>query len=225
MLSIIIPTLNAEQELAQTLAVLQSYRDDLGFEIIVTDGGSTDNTALVAEQACVIFLQGQRGRGTQMAEATEDASGDWFLFLHADTCPQPGWVEAVRAFMDDPLNIRNVGYFRFALDDESPAAKRLERVVHWRCRVLRLPYGDQGLLISRTYYEEIGGFKAIPLMEDVELIRHVPRSRRKMLPATAVTSAAKYRRDGFLARPLRNMLCLGLFAVGLPPRYIISLYR
>lgn len=101
----------------------------------------------------------------------------------------------------------------------------LEATVLWRCRVLALPYGDQGLLISRGFYEELGGYRAVPLMEDVDLVRRIGRRRLRALPARAVTSAEKYRRDGYLIRPLRNLLCLGLYSVGVPPRYIESIYR
>jgi rSAM/selenodomain-associated transferase 2 len=226
MLSIIIPTLNAAGVLAETLAVLSRARQQLPFEIIVADGGSTDDTALLAAQGGAMVRQVARGRGRQMAEATHVASGEWYLFLHADTRPQGDWAAAVAAFINnEDRNARRAGYFRFALDDRSRAACWLERIVSWRCRLLGLPYGDQGLLISKTYYHELGGFKAIPLMEDVELVRRIGRSRRKMLPATAITSAEKYRREGYFVRPLRNMICLGLYAAGVPPRLIASFYR
>lgn len=225
MLSIVIPTLNAGRRLGETLSGLAAAKQDLGFEVIVADGGSTDDTALVAEEGGAIFTQVARGRGRQMAEGTKFASGDWFLFLHADTRPQGDWAKAVYAFMDDKANLCRVAYFRFALDDDSRAARLMERIVYWRCRLLKLPYGDQGLLISKSHYHQLGGFKPLPLMEDVELLRRVDRSRRSMLPATAVTSADKYRRDGYVLRPLRNLVCLGLYAAGVPPRLIASLYR
>jgi rSAM/selenodomain-associated transferase 2 len=225
MLSIIIPTLNAANVLAETLSVLAQARQSLPFEIIVADGGSTDDTALVAARGGAIFKQVPRGRGRQMAEATKDASGDWFLFLHADTRPQGAWAEAVTRFMNKPRNALRAAYFRFALDDQSRAARVMERIVLWRCRLLGLPYGDQGLLISKSHYLQVGGFKSIPLMEDVQLMRRIGRSRCRMLPATAITSAEKYRRDGYVVRPLRNLVCLGLYAAGVPPRYIEPLYR
>jgi rSAM/selenodomain-associated transferase 2 len=225
MLTIIIPTLNAAHDLAQTLAVLRREAETLPFEVIVADGGSVDDTALAAASGGAIFLPVARGRGRQMAEATKDASGDWFLFLHADTRPQGQWAQAVHEFMTDGRNGLRAGYFRFALDDDSRAARFMERVVLWRCRLFGLPYGDQGLLISKSYYLQLGGYKSIPLMEDVHLMRRIGRARCRMLPATAITSAAKYRRDGYVVRPLRNLLCLGLYAAGVPPRYITSLYR
>ena len=105
-----------------------------------------------------------------------------------------------------------------------PAARRLERLVAWRCRRLALPYGDQGLLLSRQLYDAFGGFRALPLMEDVDLVRRIGRARLLLIDHEVMTSAARYRRDGYLARSLRNLCCLGLYYLGLPPRLIARLY-
>ena len=97
-------------------------------------------------------------------------------------------------------------------------------MVACRCRWLVLPYGDQGLLISRKLYDELGGFRPMPMMEDVDLVRRIGRKRLTMLGHRAVTSAARYRRDGYLRRSARNLTCLSLFCVGVPPRLIARLY-
>ncbi len=222
MLSIVIPTVNAEKDLPATL---KSLKTSLESEIIVADGGSTDDTAAIAEDAGVKFIFSGGGRGPQLAAGAGAASGDWLLFNHADTRPQPGWEHAAKAFMADPGNQFKAGYFRFALNDGATAARRLESLVHWRCRALGLPYGDQGLLISHEFYDFLGGFPALPLMEDVEMARTIGRRRLSELPVAAVTSAERYRRGGYLRRPLRNLLCIGLYFVGFPPRLIGSLYE
>ena len=222
MLSIVIPTLNAESEL---LATLESLRAGFAMEIIIADGGSTDQTPVIAAEAGARIVFSGGGRGPQLAAGAEAAAGDWLLFLHADTRPQPGWGHTAKAFMADRENHFRGGYFRYALNDASPAARRLESLVHWRCRTLGLPYGDQGLLISRAFYDFLGGFSALPLMEDVEMARRIGRRRLRELPAAAVTSAERYRRDGYLRRPVRNLLCVGLYFVGFPPRLIDSLYE
>lgn len=225
MLSVIIPTLNAAGVLAPTLEGIQCGQGELALEILVTDGGSIDSTRLIALQQNVIFLEAPRGRGQQLAAAAAEAAGDWLLFLHADTRLSAGWWDAVKAFVADARNQRRAGYFRFRLDDNARAARLLEILVRWRCRLFGLPYGDQGLLISRAFYEALGGYKRIPLMEDVDLVGRIGRRNLRRLNARATTSPEKYRRDGYLVRPLRNLLCLGLFSLGVSPRYISGLYR
>ena len=103
-------------------------------------------------------------------------------------------------------------------------ARRLERLVGWRCRVLALPYGDQGLLLPRALLEAAGGIRPLPLMEDVDLVRRLGRRRLVALDAAAFTSAARWERDGWYRRSLRNLCCLTLYAAGVPPRLIARIY-
>jgi rSAM/selenodomain-associated transferase 2 len=219
-LSVVIPVLDAAAELPETLAALAG--SPLLREIVVVDGGSRDAGAAIARDAGARVIAAPRGRGTQLAAGAVAASGEWLLFLHADCRPQPGWEAAVRHFVS--AGDATAGYFDLALDDPAPAARRLERVVRWRSRALALPYGDQGLLIQRRLYDTVGGYRAMPLMEDVALVRRLGRARLVPLGATMLASARRYRRDGYLHRPLRNLLCLSLYFVGVPPACIARLY-
>ena len=213
----VVPALNAAGTLAGSLEVLGRA----AAEVIVVDGGSADGTAAVAEASGARVVTAPRGRGVQIAAGVAAARGPWLLVLHADTRLAPGWAEAARDAMRDPSR----GYhFRFALDDDSQAAWRLERAVAWRCRVLGLPYGDQGLLVHRDLLAAVGGVRPLPLMEDVDVVRRLGRAGLRALPVTAVTSAARWRRDGYLRRSARNLLCLGLWFAGVPPRVIARVY-
>ena len=193
-------------------------------EIIIADGGSVDQTIALAEAAKARVVTAPRGRGSQLAAGGAVAAGAWLLFLHADCRPAPGWPEAVAAFLETPSAQGRAGYFDFALDDTASAARRLERIVAWRCRVLALPYGDQGLLISRALYDAVGGFARLPLMEDVDLVRRLSRRRLARIGVRCVASARRYRREGYWRRPLRNLFCLSLYFAGMPPERIARLY-
>ena len=218
--SALIPTLNAAASLPATLAAL---RGELA-EIIIADGGSMDATPDIARAYGAQVITAPRGRGPQLRAAAEAASQPWLLALHADTCPGAGWQEAVAGFIARPEAATQVGYFRFALDDPAPEARRLEAMVAWRCRWLGLPYGDQGLLIGRDFYQALGGYEPIPLMEDVALIRRIGRKRLVALPPAFITSAEKWRRHGWYARSARNLFCLSLWFAGVSPDRIVRLY-
>jgi rSAM/selenodomain-associated transferase 2 len=224
-ISIVIPTLNAGAALRRSLPPLAEFAVlDLIREVVIADGGSTDETAAIAEAAGARFVPAKKGRGTQLSAGGEAARGDWLLFLHADTVLQTGWDHAVREFLADDGNIRRAGYFRLAFDDRGMAARRIQWLANLRARVLGLPYGDQGLLISKDFYRRLGGYKPLGLMEDVDLVRRIGRRRLRMLGATAITSAERYRRDGFWKRPVRNQFCLLLWYLGFPLDRIERIY-
>ncbi len=193
-------------------------------EIIVADGGSTDTTTAIAAAAGATVVPTAKGRGRQLAAGAKAARGQWLLFLHADTVLEPYWSATATTFMSLRSNLLRAGHFRFALDDQAPAARRLERLANWRSRTLGLPYGDQGLLMSRALYNSLGGFSDIPLMEDVDMVRRIGKDKLVELPATATTSAERFRRDGYVLRPLRNTSLLCLYFLGVPPRHLVNLY-
>lgn len=220
-ISVIIPALNAEAVLPAAIAAVREG----DVEIIVVDGGSGDGTVTGARQAGAKVIVSDKGRGQQLRRGGEEAAGDWLLFLHADTRLQAGWRAAAAAFIANPANETRAAVFTYALDDSSPQARRIERLVGWRTRVLGLPYGDQGLLISRGHYDRLGGFRAMQLMEDVDLVRRVGKPNLTVLGTRAVTSATRYRRGGWWARPLRNLLCLTLYYLRVPPSILLWIYR
>lgn len=228
MISIVIPTLNAESGLAASLSALVTATvEGLVREVIIVDGGSTDRTLSIADQAGARIVTSEPGRGRQLRAGAEAARFGWLLFLHADTVLEPGWEREVWALVERvEIGERpeTAAAFRFALDDLGFLPRLVEAGVGLRSSAMRLPYGDQGLLIPRRLYDRLGGFRDLPLMEDVDLVRRLGRSRTLILRSRAVTSAVRYRRDGYVPRVARNLTCLGLYYLRVPPQVIARIY-
>jgi rSAM/selenodomain-associated transferase 2 len=228
MISVVIPTLNADEGLAACLtAIVPAAVEGLVREVIVVDGGSSDRTLKIVEQSGADLVRSAPGRGEQLSEGAARARSPWLLFLHADTVLEPGWERDVSALIeriDSGRRQPTAAAFRFALDDDGFRPRMIEAGVALRCALLRLPYGDQGLLIPRQLYQQVGGYSRLPLMEDVDLVRRIGRRRMTLLRARAVTSAARYQRDGYLWRSVRNLSCLALYFLRVPTRIIARLY-
>lgn len=223
-IDVVIPTLNAAAGLARTFAALDGHDHGLSLAITVCDGGSRDDTQAIARRAGASVVTTQAGRGRQLAAGAAAGNAPWLLFLHADTMLGAGWAGAVRRFTSQPANAARAGYFRLHLESIDPRARRIEHLAAWRCRTFGLPYGDQGLFMARAFYRQLGGFRPIPLMEDVALVRRIGRQDLVALDAAAITSARRYEKDGWLLRPMRNLSCLALFFAGIPPALIRRLY-
>jgi rSAM/selenodomain-associated transferase 2 len=217
MLSVVVPALNAAATLGPCLAAVAGAH-----EIIVVDGGSTDATAAMAQSLGARLVQSPRGRGAQLAAGAAAATGDWLLFLHADTRLAPGWRRAAERHI--ACRPDKAACFRFRLDAGERRARLLEAGVALRVRALGLPYGDQGLLLSRKLYDDVGGYRALALMEDVDLVRRIGAGRIERLGIDAVTSAARWRSGGWIRRSARNLLCLALYRLGMSAERVARIY-
>ncbi|MGF1649073.1 MAG: TIGR04283 family arsenosugar biosynthesis glycosyltransferase [Hyphomicrobiaceae bacterium] len=229
MITVVIPTLNSDLTLATTLtSLVPGVVAGVVRDVVIVDAGSTDHTLAVADSAgAEIISVAQRGRGPQLRTGAAAARGDWLLFLHSDTALEPGWEAEVAGFIDGIRAGRrddSAAAFRFALDDSGLAPRVVEAGVSARCSLFGLPYGDQGLLVSRALYDAVGGYPDLPLMEDVEIVRRLGRKRVTMLRSRALTSAARYRRAGYASRVVRNWTCLVLHRIGVPIGTIQRIY-
>ena len=213
MLSVVIPTLDEADVLPACLERMRGAD-----EIVVADGGSADGTAALAERWGAHVVTAPKGRGAQLRAGAAAARGEWLLFLHADTLPGPRWRQAVAAHCSHHPG--EAGCFRFRLDDSAWQARLVERGVELR----RFPYGDQGLLVPRALYDAVGGYRPLPLMEDVDFVRRIGRRRLRLLDEHASTSAERWRRDGWLNRSARNLALILLYRLGASPERLARLY-
>ena len=222
-LSVVIPTLNAADSLVPTLvALVEGAADGLVREVVIADGGSTDQVAQIAEESGATLIEAPRGRGPQLRAGVEAARGDWLLLLHADSIPQPGWIGAtIKHIKDFP---DRAGWFDLAFAATGFGARWTAGWANRRSW-LGLPYGDQGLVVSRALLAEIGGVPDLPLMEDVALARRLGRRRLQRLGATMLTDARRYEAEGWARRGWRNWRTLGLYALGVPPARLAAGYE
>ncbi len=220
-ISVVVPTLNAEGALGACFsALMEGLEVGLIRELVVSDGGSSDATGPTAQAWGAEVVHGLASRGGQLRRGVAAAQGEWLLILHADTVLAQGWSTAVRAHLD---NEEQAGWFPLAFDQRGMAAGIVAGWANLRSRA-GLPYGDQGLLIHRKLYEKVGGYPDQPLMEDVAIARAL-RGRLRKLDSVAVTSAAKYRAQGWLRRGGRNLWTLVRYGAGVTPERLAQSYR
>lgn len=217
LLSVIVPVLDDRAAAERLLAQIGS---DPEVELLVVDGGHDEGLERAVTGGARL-LRAPAGRARQMNAGAALARGDWLLFLHADSILPDGWLHSFRECTANA----DAGWFRFALDDPAWQARVIEWGVRWRVHRLRLPYGDQGLFIRRDLFRALGGYRDLPLMEDVDFIRRVaPRARLIELPVTLTTSARRWRRDGWFRRSARNVALLTLYFLGIPPARLARWY-
>jgi len=216
-ISVIIPTLNAEARLAACLASVYGGSGQNPCEVIVADGGSRDRTREISAEAGTIWVDAPRGRARQMNAGAERATGQILLFLHADTVLEAGWPAAVTRAAAAP-GFR-LGAFKLRFAHRGLAYRLIEFGVSLRCRYRHGPYGDQALFVRRDDFE---GYPDIPIMEDVELVRrHGPA---RLIDKTATTSADRFARDGALRRSRRNRETYRRYAAGATPEELLPYY-
>ncbi len=220
-ISIIIPTLNAQQGLMASLpALMEGLPKGMIREVIISDGGSDDATQRLAEQSGAVFISGPASRGGQLRRGAEIAKGDWLMFVHADTVLSPGWSGIVETHL--PLMQPAYGKLRFA--GGGLPARLVAGWANLRSLVFGLPYGDQSLLLPKSLYQQVGGYPDIPLMEDVALARAL-KGRLVALDFIALTSAERYQKAGWLRRGARNLLTLLRYFLGASPERLAAAYR
>jgi glycosyltransferase involved in cell wall biosynthesis len=192
MISVVIPALNAERCLPRCFdSLIPAAVRGVVREVIVADGGSSDGTLEVADVAGAHVVNAGKSRSAQLIAGAEIARSDWILFLLPETALEQGWEVEAESFMAQAMPERpRAAIFRFALEDFGGEVRRAEAKANLRAWLLALPYGDQGLLIPRRFYNRLGGYRQLAQMEDADLVRRIGRRRLVRFRSRAINQAS-----------------------------------
>jgi rSAM/selenodomain-associated transferase 2 len=222
-ISIVIPTYNEADGIQELVRYLLSAGGEPAPEIIVSDGGSTDNTPELASTAgAKVILSPQKGRAAQMNAGAAVATGDILYFLHADTFPPADFKEAIAASCAAG---NGAGCFRLRFDEDHWFLKANAWLTRFDVDSIR--FGDQSLYILKEDFERIGGFRTDHVvMEDQEIVRRIKKKTRfEVLPAAVVTSAQKYRENGIFRLQFIFSAIWLLYYVGVPQQKLVDIYN
>ena len=219
MISVIIPVLHEGKKINEVLDSIKSSSAGIPYEAIVVDGDSSGDTIAHISDPNVITLTAPKGRALQMNAGAAKACGDILLFLHADTLLPPKAFPKIVAALSDKRFIG--GAFDLKIQN-----RRWIFRASWKHRLTRVPYGDQAIFMLRRYFENIGGYDGIPLMEDVELMRRGKRQdgRINILPEAVTTSSRKWENDGVFYTIIRNWTIQALFLLGVSAEKLEKYY-
>lgn len=225
LLSVIIPTYNEEETIVKTLdAISRLVNID---EVVIVDGGSTDGTVELIKnyglkKPLKLVTLGSPNRGQQLHEGTKHASHEFLWFLHADTRPTQGCAAEIKKYLKHDSVIG--GNFQVLFDGGSRAA-RFMMWLHPQLQSIGLVYGDSAVFTRRDMYDKVGGYKHIPILEDVDFVKRLRRRGDfRFLTKAVTTSSRRFRQGGFAWTFVKWFLVQGLFWIGVPAKSLAGIY-
>jgi len=222
--SIIIPVLHESEIIHTQLEALKHIATDEPFEIIVVDGSPTQDTLQVITDKTIIKCPCRQGRARQMNVGAARATGDILVFLHADT------FLPLNAFSLMQIALKNKQYvggaFTLQIQPQTAFFRMIAAYSTLRSQITRAPYGDQVIFLRKTYFDAIGGYQDIPLMEDVELMRRIRKKKGQIviLPHPVITSTRRWAHEGFVYTLLRDNIIIFLYWCGMPAEKLTKFY-
>jgi rSAM/selenodomain-associated transferase 2 len=223
--SIIIPTLHESDKINSLVEHLERLNSSQDAEIVVVNGNPNGDTIQAIESDRVKKIVAPKGRARQMNAGASEAEGEILVFLHADTELPRNALRKIRTTMAQGRYVG--GAFELGIGSKQMRFGMLARLASLRCRLTRIPYGDQAIFLKKNYFNRIGGYKDIPLMEDVELMRRIKRRRGKIciLPEQVKTSPRRWEEEGFIYVNVRNAFLFTLYILGVSPEKLASFYK
>ena len=222
--SIVVPVLNETERINSVTEHINSQGKGFGYEIIVVDGDTQGSTIGAIHDNSVRTIKTQKCRARQMNAGAAMARGKILIFLHADTELPDNALKKISEVLENQQYVG--GAFDLAIDSDRLLLKYIAFRANMRSRSNRIPYGDQAIFIRKSYFDKIGRFKEIPLMEDVDLMRRIKKDNKKIfiLPDKVTTSSRRWQRDGVLYTTFRNQVLVALFYLGVSPATLAKYY-
>lgn len=224
-ISIVVPVLDEAEYINSLVERLRSQDGIAHFEIIVVDGDPRGATIGVIRDDGVITRVAEKGRACQMNAGAEAAKGEILLFLHADTQLPENALAKIEGVLENQNYV--AGAFDLSIASKRLSLRFIAARASLRSRITRVPYGDQAIFIRKSYFDKIGGFEEVPLLEDVELMCRIRKRGDKIiiLPDLVTTSARRWEKEGVFFTTLRNMLIINLYRLGVSPERLARYYR
>ena len=220
-LSVIVPMLNEAGTIRGTLAAIRAGAPDA--EILAVDGGSSDNSALVARELADDVITCDRGRARQMNAGAAGALGENLVFVHADTLVPLSFGSDIAGALSDPAVVG--GRFDVMLDDRAFIFRLIGHMISIRSRISRTGTGDQAIFVRRDVFARLGGFPDLELCEDLDFARRLKRTGKvACLRSRVTTSARRWQRDGVARTVLRMWMIRSLYLLGVSPSRLKRVY-